>query len=1050
MQSKILSFLFSTKLMAFLFISFAAAMAAGTFIEDAHNTDTARIWVYNAWWFELIMLMFVVNFTGNIFRFRLYKKEKWATLILHLSFLFILIGAFVTRYISYEGMMPIREGDSSNIVFSEKVYLTAFIDGNYKGELKRKIIEKPLILSPVAKQNLNFKDNFDQKNVEITIKDYLVNVSNSFEPDDKGEDLFKIVTTLNGGRSEHFLKNGELKNINNILFSLNNFVKGAVNITQKEGEYYINAPFDGTYMTMATQATGTTVKDVESKLILRSLYNFANAQFVFPEPITKGKMVLKSDFNIKNKQGPDAIIVEVKTPDGVKNIELTGSKGTQGMPQIFKIGDLEFTLSFGSKIYTLPFQIKLNDFIAEKYPGTEKNYASFESKVTLIDENKKTNHRIFMNNILDYKGYRFFQANFDPDEKGTILSVNHDYWGTMITYIGYFLLYFGMMMILFVKNTRFDDLRKKLAQVKQKKISNLFVLAIFLFIFNGFNAQHHHHDSPVNEITKPDNIEQLIKDRMVGKEHAAKFGRLIIQDENGRMKPLNTFSSELLRKVSKSDNYKGFNSDQVLLSMITYPREWTEIPLIYIKKGNDSIRNILGVGSDVKYLKFIDFFDANGSYKLSPYLEEASKAQVPSVFQKDFKLTDQKVSLLSKALTKSILKIFPIPNDKNNKWINHAELQINTNKELDNIKLIMPVYEQTLKEAFISKDYKQPNDILNGMHLFQKKFGSKVMPLEDKIEAEILYNKYDIFKNIYLWYMMIGVFMLIFSVIQTVYFQKKWLKTTLSTFQIIIYVLFGLHTLGLIARWYVSGHAPWSNAYESMIYVAWATMFFGIAFDRKSYLTISSAAFVTSMILMIAHWNWMDPEIGNLVPVLNSYWLMIHVAVIVASYGPFALGMILGLVSLIMMIITNKNNKEKMKLNIQEITYINEMALTVGLVMLTIGNFLGGQWANESWGRYWGWDPKETWALISIMVYAFVIHARFVPFLRGLFAYNFMSVLAFASILMTYFGVNFHLSGLHSYASGEKQNVIYYGYALFIVLVIATFAYFKYKKHYKK
>jgi cytochrome c-type biogenesis protein CcsB len=227
-------------------------------------------------------------------------------------------------------------------------------------------------------------------------------------------------------------------------------------------------------------------------------------------------------------------------------------------------------------------------------------------------------------------------------------------------------------------------------------------------------------------------------------------------------------------------------------------------------------------------------------------------------------------------------------------------------------------------------------------------------------------------------------------------------------------------------------------------------MFFGLAFGKDSKLTVASTAFVTAMILMIAHWNWMDPTIGNLQPVLNSYWLMIHVAVIVASYGPFTLAMILGLVSLFLMIFTNEKNKDKMKLSIDEITHINEMAITVGLVMLTIGNFLGGQWANESWGRYWGWDPKETWALISIMVYAFVIHARFVPALRGRWIYNVMSVLAFASILMTYFGVNFHLSGLHSYASGEKQNVTYYFIILAIVIVIAAIAYFPYKKYYKK
>jgi cytochrome c-type biogenesis protein CcsB len=248
----------------------------------------------------------------------------------------------------------------------------------------------------------------------------------------------------------------------------------------------------------------------------------------------------------------------------------------------------------------------------------------------------------------------------------------------------------------------------------------------------------------------------------------------------------------------------------------------------------------------------------------------------------------------------------------------------------------------------------------------------------------------------------------------------------------------------LAIRWYLSGHAPWSNAYESMVYVAWATMFFGLAFGRKSELTMGSTAFVTSIILMVAHWNWLDPSIGNLQPVLDSYWLMIHVAVIVASYGPFTLGAIIGLVALVLMLFMNKSNKEKIKLNIRELSIINELALTVGLIMLTIGNFLGGQWANESWGRYWGWDPKETWALISIIVYAFVIHMRFVPGLRGNFAFNWGAVIAFGSILMTYFGVNFYLTGLHSYASGDQ--IISYQFIIGSLVVLGLLGYFARRK----
>jgi cytochrome c-type biogenesis protein CcsB len=291
--------------------------------------------------------------------------------------------------------------------------------------------------------------------------------------------------------------------------------------------------------------------------------------------------------------------------------------------------------------------------------------------------------------------------------------------------------------------------------------------------------------------------------------------------------------------------------------------------------------------------------------------------------------------------------------------------------------------------------------------------------------------------------------MLLFTILK-IFKERKVLTVLENTMHVIIGLLFALHTVALIARWYISGHAPWSNAYESIIYVAWATMFFGLAFDRKSKLTVASSAFVSAMILTAAYMNWIDPEIGNLQPVLNSYWLMIHVAIIVASYGPFALGMILGVVSLLLILFTNEKNKAKMELNIKEISYINEMALTIGLIMLTIGNFLGGQWANESWGRYWGWDPKETWALISIMVYAFVIHSRFVPSLRGKWIFNLMSIFAFVSILFTYFGVNFHLVGLHSYASGEAKSLSWIWESLLAITILGAITYPNYRKHYKK
>ena len=1040
MEKKILSVLFSTRIMAILFLTYAAAMAVGTFIENEYNTDTARIIIYNSWWFEAIHLFFLINFFGNIRRYQLLKKEKWATLLLHFSFIFIIIGAIITRYISYEGMMPIREGASSNQFFSEKSYVTIFVDGDYKGQMKRRILEKPVLLSQATNNNFSINEKFDETPFKISYKNFIMDAKEIIVPKNNGIIYLKLVESGDGSRHEHMLKEGEVQNIHNVLFALNKPTKGAINIDTRNNT--LSAPFEGTFMRMADKLQGRVAQDSLQALMFRSLYNLGGAQFVIPDAPVKGVKSYKSSGDFKNKKGEDAVTLSIESEGQTKEVTLLGSKGKIGEPQTVKIGKLDYTLFFGSKAFELPFKIKLNDFIAKKYPGTEKSYSSYESKVTVLDAKNNFDAHIYMNNILDYNGFRFFQASFDPDEKGTILSVNHDFWGTLITYIGYFMLFFAMMAILFTKYSRFADIKRKLEDVKSKK-AKLISILVLLFSFNGFAQNHATHNSKINY------LDSIVKYK-VPQQQAEKFGRLVIQDDGGRLKPINTFSSELLRKVSKKDSYNNMNSDQVFLSMKQFPFAWIEVPLIYIKNGNDSIRKIIGAKKDDKYFAFKSFFDGKGNYKLSPYLDEAYKTQVPSQFQKDFIETDRKVNLLNAALFGSIVKIYPIPNDKNNKWVSNLELNQPTGSALDTIKSAFPLYLESLAKATKTKDYTMANTMLLGLEKFQQKYGSAVIPNEDKISSEILYNKYDVFKNLFWLYMTIGCVMLLL-VIVNIFFENRIISIVINGFHIAIVLLFGIHTLGLIARWYISGHAPWSDAYESMIYVAWATMFFTLAFDRKSKLTVASGTFVASMILMIAHWNWMDPAIANLQPVLNSYWLMIHVAVIVGSYGPFTLGMILGLVSLILMLFINQKNKIKMDLHIKEITYINEMALTIGLVMLTIGNFLGGQWANESWGRYWGWDPKETWALISIMIYAFVIHARFVPALRGKWIFNLMSVLAFYSIMMTYFGVNFYLTGLHSYASGDKVvTPVFVYYSLAFVAILSIFAFIKYKKVLKK
>ena len=251
-------------------------------------------------------------------------------------------------------------------------------------------------------------------------------------------------------------------------------------------------------------------------------------------------------------------------------------------------------------------------------------------------------------------------------------------------------------------------------------------------------------------------------------------------------------------------------------------------------------------------------------------------------------------------------------------------------------------------------------------------------------------------------------------------FSLKWpVRITLA----VLIAAFFVHTAGLALRWYIAGHAPWSNAYESILYIAWATVLAGFVFSRRSPLTLAATSVLAGIFLFVAHLNWLDPQITNLVPVLKSYWLMIHVAVITASYGFLGLGALLGMLVLLLFILRGKEGHPNMDRAIKELTYINEMTLLIGLGLVTVGNFLGGVWANESWGRYWGWDPKETWAAVTILVYAAVVHMRFIPKLNNAYAFNVAAVLAYSSVIMTYFGVNYYLSGMHSYAAGDPVPI---------------------------
>ena len=897
---KLISFFYSTKLMAILFITFAIAMAVGTFVENDYDTDAARILVYNTWWFEAIMVLFVVNFIGNIPRYQLLKRENWAVLVLHLSWVFIIVGAGVTRYFGNEGMISLREGETTNTYLSDRTYITVMVDGNYQGAPLRKKKQKEVLFSSYTSNHYKWSSDFKGKPFSITYKSF-----------------------------------------------------------KRIGE------------------------------------------------------------------GMNALVLEVVSGDQRKEVTVMGKRGMQYPPTTITLNGLQFHLSYGAREEKLPFSLTLNDFIAEKYPGTENSYASFKSKVTVSGGGETFPYDIEMNHILNYQGYRLFQSSFHPDEQGTILSVNHDFWGTLITYIGYILLFVSLLAFMFVVKSRFRKLNQQLKDLQAKRIAMVLALC-----FGSFATAQ-------TSMVVPD------------KAHAEKFGAMLIQDD-GRFKPVNTFSSELLRKLSKHDTYKGLTSDQVLLSMLLSPQAWYESDIIYVKKANDSLHRFLGVPKGTKWVKPKDFFDANGQYKLAPLLKDIYNTNTPNQFQKDFKEVDQRIGLLNRALQGDIIKVFPVPNDPNYKWISHLDyvndtLQITDPLYKQFVKNALPAYLILLQQATETDDYSKADKVLNNIKLQQEFYSAEVLPSPAKVQTELWYNRINIFEQLFQAYLYLGT--VLFIVLLWHIFMPKQIFRRLTQIGIaLLWICFILHTVGLAVRWYLSGHAPFSDAYESMIYVGWSAIGVGLFFSRRSPLTVAATAFVTAMILMIAHWNWMDPAIGTLQPVLNSYWLMLHVAVIVGSYGPFVLGMLLGVINLLLMIVTTRKNAHKINLIQQELTIVNELALTVGLVMLTIGNFLGGMWANESWGRYWGWDPKETWALISIMVYALVIHLRLIPHWRGRWAFNFMSIVAFGSILMTYFGVNFYLTGMHSYATGDKIiTPAFVYYAVGIVLLLGLVSYLRVK-----
>ncbi len=1018
--------LFSSRLMAVVLALFAISIAAATFIENDFGSASARALVYNARWFELLLFIGMVNLTGNILIRKLFVRAKFTIFLFHLAFLLIMAGAAVTRYTGFEGSLAIREGEESGAVLTDRTYI-GVLAGMKDSAVKK---DFPVFFSALGKNRFDETFDLDNKSYKLTCKSYIANAVPDIEPAPDGIPVAEIVYSDREGRKSIIISSGETKSIGNAVFSFEPASAGenVVVLAAAGDSLLFSAPYPVAKTSMADQSYISLEENVFHRLDLRQLYTFNGSMLVVSKFFNEGKIV-PSPLTNQEEMTYDALVMELSSGQQTKDFILWGKGGMEGLPAEVTLKDIMFTIHYGSVYKELPFKLKLNDFIVDRYPGSQSP-SWFESYVTLSDpaRNIQEPKRIYMNNILKYRGYRFYQSSYDPDEKGTILSVNRDWAGTLFTYAGYLLMTLGMALSLFNSNSRFRTLSTEITLLKNAK--KALTALLMLFLLQGL--------SKGQESMPP---QTLIK---VNAAHADVFGKLLIQDNGGRIEPLNTLSSEVLRKLSRKSSYKGLTPNQVFLGMMTAPEVWQYEPLI--RATHPQIQEILG--SREKLHSFASFFEEN-NYVLHDYVEKAfrNKPAYRSKFENEIIRLDERINIAYLVFTGELLRILPVPGDSSHTWYSHQGIQgrVNTEDSMF-VENIIPLYLQDIQQSMKTGDWKSPDALLESITNYQSKYAGEIMPSPKKAALEVILNNSDIFSRISSFYGLIG-FVLLLLQFTGLFFSRLKLKVPVMVSMILIIILFTLHTAGLGMRWYVSGHAPWSNGYEALTYIAWATVLAGLIFSSRSSITLSATAVMAFLILHTAHLSWMDPQITNLVPVLKSYWLVIHVATITASYGFLALSSLLAFINLLLMIMQNPKNKEIIHLTIRELSNIIEMSLIVGLYLLTIGTFLGGVWANESWGRYWGWDPKETWALVTILIYAFIAHMRMVPGLKGLYPLNLASLLGIGSVLMTYFGVNYYLSGLHSYAKGDPVPVpSFVYYTLVIVFIIALMAWVNHRR----
>lgn len=625
------------------------------------------------------------------------------------------------------------------------------------------------------------------------------------------------------------------------------------------------------------------------------------------------------------------------------------------------------------KTKELGFEVSLKNFNVVNYPGTD---APMDYVTTLTANTQEI--KVSMNNIGSFNGYRFIQSGYDSDMQGTTLGVYHDPWGIGITYTGYALLFISLIATMASKKTRMRHLYRKALSLQGAKAWAVTALLAVSSFATSANAQ---------EMVKIDG------------DIADDFGKICVL-YNSRITPINTVATSFVTKLCGKPTWDGLSSNQVFAGWIFDVPYWETVKMIEIKE--KKAQELLGING--KWASFDDFWDSYNNYKLDAPLKKAYK-DGDTKLQKQLRDADEKFNIIRMLYGGEMLKMFPYAGKQGHiQWF--APGQPLGNLKLDEKELVFIKKSMDyLAESIITGDKARAEEIAKKIYSYQHVRGKAVVPTKFRIYTETFYNKTNAQRLPVMLYLTLS---LLLAIVSTLSLNNGKQKKTRLVSSVLTWVMLIHTTLLLALRWFVSGHLPMSNGYETMQFMAWATLIVTLVMQKRFLPVKQFGPLLSSFALLVAMITDGNPQITQLMPVLQSPLLSVHVMVIMFSYALFGLTALIGLQGLIA---HHRKQEEKE----QQLAALSQFLLYPAVALIAIGIFIGAIWANVSWGRYWSWDSKETWALITMLIYSVPLHAD-IKWLRKAQHMHIYMLLAFLSVLMTYFGVNYFLSGMHSYA----------------------------------